>query len=229
MIEDPPLLTLKRNTRRPARDKVDALANASTGVLVDCLGGRGALCQSVKPVNPDASHFAGVALTCDAGPADNLAVFGAIHLAEEGDVIVIATDAFLATAVVGDMVVGMARNNGVHAVVTDGCIRDIEGTIKTGLPCYAAGVTPNSPARNGPGTAGLPITAGGVQVDSGDVIVGDQDGVVVVPYERIDEVLARLEEVLAAEAALDALVSDGLQMPEFASSILEGDRVVWID
>ena len=90
-------------------------------------------------------------------------------------------------------------------------------------------VTPDSPARNGPGTAGLPITAGGVRVDSGDVIVGDQDGVVVVPYERIDEVLARLEEVLAAEAALDALVSDGLQMPEFASSILEGDRVIWID
>jgi len=229
MIEDPPLLTLKRKIRRPAKDKVDTLAKASTGVLVDCLGGRGAFCQSVKPINPDAIHFAGVALTCDAGPADNLAVFGAIHLAEAGDVIVIATDAFMATAVIGDMVVGMARNNGVNAVVTDGCIRDIEGTIKTGLPCYAAGVTPNSPARNGPGTAGFPITVGGVQVNSGDVIVGDRDGVVVVPFERIDEAIARLDEVLVAEAALDASVSQGLKMPEFASSILEGDRITWVD
>ena len=229
MIEDPPLLTLARNTQRPAKEKVETLAKASTGVVVDCLGGRGAMCQSVKPVNPDAARFAGVALTCDAGPADNLAVFGAIHLAKPGDVIVIATDAFMATAVVGDMVVGMARNNGVHAVVTDGCIRDIEGTIKTGLPCYAAGVTPNSPARNGPGTAGLPITAGGVPVSSGDVIIGDRDGVVVVPFDRVDEVAARLDEVLAAEAALDALVLEGLKMPEFASSILEGDRVVWVD
>jgi len=229
MIKDPPLLTLKRNIKRPAKDKINALAKASTGVLVDCLGGRGAMCQSVKPVNPDAAHFAGVALTCDAGPADNLAVFGAIHLAEAGDVIVIATDAFMATAVVGDLVVGMARNNGANAVVTDGCVRDIEGTIKTGLPCYAAGATPNSPARNGPGTAGFSVTVGGVQISSGDAVIGDRDGVVVVPFERIDEVVAKLDEVLKAEADLDAQVLQGLKMPEFASSIIESDRVVWID
>ncbi len=229
MIDDPPVLTLKRKTRRPGKDKVNALAKASTGVLVDCLGGRGALCQSVKAINPDAARFAGVALTCNAGPADNLAVFGAMHVAEEGDVIVIATDAFMATAVVGDMVVGMAGNNGVRAVVTDGCVRDIEGTIATGLPCYAAGVTPNSPARNGPGSVGFPVTVGGVQVTSGDVIIGDRDGVVVVPFERIDDIIDRLDEVLAAEASLDALVADGLKMPEFAASVLKSDRVVWID
>jgi len=76
---------------------------------------------------------------------------------------------------------------------------------------------------------GLPITAGGVSVSSGDLIIGDRDGVVVVPFDRVDEVAARLDEVLAAEAALDALVVEGLKMPEFASSILEGDRVVWVD
>ena len=229
MIKDPPVLTLKRKIQRPAANKIEVLAKASTGVLVDCLGGRGALCQTIKPVNPDAARFAGVALTCDAGPADNLAVFGAMHLAQPGDVIVIATDAFMATAVVGDMVVGMARNNGAHAVVTDGCVRDIDGIIKARLPCYAAGVTPDSPARNGPGSAGFPVTAGGVQVSSGDVIVGDRDGVVVVPFNRIDEVAAAIEEVLAAEASLDALVEDGLKMPEFAASVLESDRVVWVD
>ena len=106
MIEDPPLLTLKRNINRPSKDKVSALSRASTGVLVDCLGGRAALDQSIKPMSPHATSFAGVALTCDAGPADNLAVFGAIHLAEPGDVIIIATDAFMGTAVVGDLVVG---------------------------------------------------------------------------------------------------------------------------
>lgn len=229
MIEDPPQLTLKRNIKRPAKDKIDALAKASTGVLVDCLGGRGAMCQSVKPVNPDAAYFAGVALTCDAGPADNLAVFGAIHLAQVGDVIVIATDAFMTTAVIGDLVVGMAKNNGVNAVVTDGCVRDIEGTIKTDLPCYASGATPNSPARNGPGTAGLSVTVGGVQISSGDAIVGDRDGVVVVPFDRIDEVVAKLDDVLNAEAELDARVEQGLKMPEFASSIIESDRVVWVE
>ena len=91
MIEDSPLLTLKRTTQRPAKDKVDALAKASTCVLVDCLGGRGALCQTVKAINPDEACFAGVALTCDAGPADNLAVFGALHLSEPGDVCLLYT------------------------------------------------------------------------------------------------------------------------------------------
>ena len=229
MIEDPPLLTLKKNITRPTAVQLASLSDASTGVLVDCLGGRGAMCHSVKPVNPDAARFFGVALTCDAGPADNLAVFGALHLAQKGDVIVIASDAFMATAVIGDLVVGMARNNGVKAMVTDGCIRDIQGTIKTGLPCFASGVTPNSPARNGPGTIGLPVTVGGVRVGSGDVISGDADGVVVVPYDRIDEVIARLESVVNAEAALDALVEDGLKMTEFATTVLEGDRIKWID
>ncbi len=229
MIEDPPLLTLKRNINRPSKDKVSALSRASTGVLVDCLGGRAALDQSIKPMSPHATSFAGVALTCDAGPADNLAVFGAIHLAEPGDVIIIATDAFMGTAVVGDLVVGMARNNSVNAVVTDGCVRDIEGIDKTGLPCFAAGVSPDSPARNGPGSAGLPITVAGVRVQSGDIIVGDRDGVVVVPRKRIDEVIAKLDAVLAAEAELDSEVANGLKMAGFADEILKSDRVSWVD
>ena len=108
MIEDPPLLTLKKLLKRPEASQLEALTGASNGMLVDCLGGRGALCQTVKPVNPLAASFTGVALTCDAGPADNLAVFGALHLAQPGDVIVIATDAFMATAVIGDLVVGLS-------------------------------------------------------------------------------------------------------------------------
>ena len=68
-----------------------------------------------------------------------------------------------------------------------------------------------------------------MQVASGDVVVGDRDGVVVVPLDRIDEVIARIDDVLAAEAALDALVENGLKMPEFASSILESKQVAWVE
>lgn len=238
MIEDPPLLTLKKNINRPTDDQVSAIAKASTGVLVDCLGGRGAMCASIKPIDDSGSQahgrICGVALTCDAGPADNLAVFGALHMATSsdthaGDVLVIATDGFQATAVIGDLVLGMAKNNGLSAVVTDGCVRDLAGCLATGLPCYASGVTPNSPARSGPGTAGFPITIGGITVATGDVVFGDADGVVVVPFERIDEVLDRLDDVLTAEATLDRQVAEGLNMPEFAKVILDSDRVIWSD
>ena len=83
------------------------------------------------------------------------------------------------------------------------------------MPCFAVGVTPNSPAREGPGTVGFPIVVAGVAVATGDIVVGDQDGVVVVPFDRIDEVIGGLEKVRAAEAELDAKVKAGLRLPPF--------------
>jgi 4-hydroxy-4-methyl-2-oxoglutarate aldolase len=90
-------------------------------------------------------------------------------------------------------------------------------------------VTPNSPVRNRPGTVGLPVTLGGVPVESGDILVGDLDGVVVVPYARIDAVIAALQEVRKAEAALEAKVQAGLQIPDFIRSLLAGPGVREVD
>ena len=117
----------------------------------------GALDAAVKPIIPSTIDFCGVALPCHAGPADNLAVFAALQVIEPGDVVVAAADGFRGTAVTGDLLLGMARNLGAVAFVTDGCVRDIAGIEAVGLPCFATGVTPNSPARNGPGTVGLPV------------------------------------------------------------------------
>lgn len=223
MIDDPPVLTLKRKFSRPAKKELDVLKGVSTGVVVDCLGGRGGI--AIKPINPDAASFCGVAVTCHAGPADNLAVFGALEISAAGDVIVIATDAFESTAVIGDMVLGMAKNSGVVAMITDGFVRDIDGLCSVGLPCYAAGVTPNSPARNGPGSAGLAVVLADVVINSGDIVVGDRDGVVVIPQDRIPQVLEVLPEVLDAEAALLKEVDAGLQMPAFVEGFLASDNV----
>lgn len=229
MIEDPPLVTIRRNFPRPEKSQIDALSGTATGFVVDCLNGRAALDGAIKPIDPDAVHFCGVAVPCQAGPADNLAAFAALDVIEAGDVIVISTDAYMTTAVIGDLYLGMARNCGASAVVTDGCVRDIVGINEVGLPCFAAGVTPNSPARNGPGTVGLPIVLGGGAVSAGDVILGDLDGVVVVPFARIDDVIASLAVVLEAEAALDARVKGGLKIPEFVSAVLTGGQVREID
>ena len=227
MIDDPPLLTIKAGFQRPSEAQLQAFAGVSTGVVVDCLGGRGAV--PIKPVNSQQTVFSGVALTCDCGPADNFAVFAALKIAQPGDVIAVATGAYRPTAVIGDMVLGMAKNCGVNALVTDGFVRDTDGICAVGLPCFAAGVTPNSPARNGPGSAGLPVVFDDVVINSGDIIVGDADGIVVVPFERIDEVLAALPQVLEAEAALEAKVKGGLQLPDFVTDLLASDQVKIID
>ncbi len=229
MIEDSPLLAMRRDFPRPKPEHVDKLRGVATGVVVDCMDGRGALHHAVKPVTPDATSFTGVAVTCDAGPADNLAVFAAMEICQAGDVIMIATDDFLKTAVIGDMVVGMAANIGAVGMVTDGAVRDVAGICEAGIACFCAAVTPNSPARNGPGTAGLPIVCAGQPVSSGDIVVADPDGVVIVPLDQVEAVLARLPEVLAAEAGLEEKVKAGLKVPDFAKDILTSDRVVWTE
>ena len=228
MIEDPPLLTMRRRFRRPAADRVAAFAGLPTGFVVDALGGRGALDGCIKPIG-DAEAFCGVALPCEAGPADNLAAFGALSIAEPGDVILCGTDGFERTSVAGDLLLGMMKNRGVVAFVTDGFVRDIAGIRAVGLPCFAAGLTPNSPARNGPGTVGLPAVVGGVAVGPGDIVVGDEDGVVVVPNSRIEETIARLANVRAAEAALDVKVKAGLQIPEFLQALIDDRRFREVD
>lgn len=222
MIEDPPLITMRRRFPRPSPAQVDALRGAMTGHLVDAMGGRGGLPHAIKPVIQEQAHFCGVAVTSHPGPADNLATFAALELAQPGDVIVAAADGFTGTAVVGDLLLGMMRNCGVVGFVTDGCVRDIPGIRAVGLPCHAAGVTPNSPVRNRPGSVGLPVTLGGVAIASGDILVGDLDGVVVVPYARIDAVIAALQDVRKAEAALEAKVQAGLKMPDFIRTLLAG-------
>jgi 4-hydroxy-4-methyl-2-oxoglutarate aldolase len=227
MIDDPPLLTIRRRFPRPDPALVEALRGIPTGFAVDAMDGSGALHHRIKPVDP--AGFVGVAVTCDCGPADNLAVFAALDMAGPGDVLVCATGGHEGTAVIGDLVAGMARNRGAVAVVTDGLVRDLVGLRQVGLPVFAAGITPNSPTRQGPGTAGLPVVVGGVRVDAGDVLVGDLDGVVVIPREHLAAVVERLATVREKEAAMDAAVRGGLTMSDAARRLLDSDRVRWVD
>jgi 4-hydroxy-4-methyl-2-oxoglutarate aldolase len=225
MIEDPPLLTIRRNFPRPSDELIAGFSGVPTGNVVDAMGGLGCLDCRIKPLVQSSQVMVGTAVTCYAGPSDGLAVFGALHAARRGDIVVAATDAFTHTAIAGDLLLGMARNRGVAGFVTDGSVRDLAGVLAVGLPVYCAGLTANSAARNGPGTVGLPIVVGGVAVESGDILVGDRDGVVVVPLKQAQAVLAKLADVRAAEASLEAKVKAGLEIPDFVSALINSDRV----
>ncbi|MEK9719773.1 MAG: hypothetical protein VW339_11330 [Quisquiliibacterium sp.] len=215
MIENAPKIRIAPSFRRPTPAQIAGLRDVPTGFVVDALGGGNTMDYRVKPVIAEQGILYGVAITCDAGPADNLAVFASLKHLEPGDVIVAASAGHTGCAVAGDLLLGMARNCGAAGFVTDGCVRDIPGIRGVGLPCFAIGVTPNTPAKEGPGTVGFPIVCAGAAVSTGDIIVGDQDGVVIVPFERIDEAIARLVKVRAAEAELDAKVKAGLRLPPF--------------
>lgn len=229
MIEDAPLLTVKRNFPRPALGLVAQFKGIPLAFICDAMDGAGALDYRIKPVPGLPETFIGTAITCYCGPGDNLAVAGASVMAQAGDVIMAACDGFTGTAVFGDLMVGMMKNRGVAAFVTDGVVRDLADLRRIALPVFARGVTPNSVHKSGPGTAGLPIVIGGAAVSSGDVVIGDADGVVVVPLARAAQVLERITAVKAQELGLLAKVQAGLDAPPFGTALFEQKRVRFVD
>jgi 4-hydroxy-4-methyl-2-oxoglutarate aldolase len=131
--------------------------------------------------------------------------------------------------VIGDIVAMMARNAGCAAIVIDGMARDSEGLISVGVPLFCRGITPNSCVKSGPGRVGLPIVAGGVAIEPGDVLVGDRDGVVCIPQRLLDTVAARVEAIRAAEKRVIAAVTAGLTHSENIAALLKSDRVRYVD
>ena len=228
MIEDPPLLQIRRRFSRPTDAEVDVFRGLQTGYVVDAMNGRGAMDGRIKPVAGSAP-FCGVALTCHAGPADNLAVFGALSIAQRGDVIVCAADSFAETAVTGDLLLGMLAEPRRHRLRNRRLRPRCSRHRRRRPPVLCRGHTPNSPARNGPGTVGLPVVVGGVAVSAGDIVIGDQDGVVIVPGSLIVAAARRLPAIRAAEADLDAKVKAGLQVPGFIQDMIDAGRFSEID
>ncbi|HWL71568.1 MAG TPA: hypothetical protein VNS22_24750 [Geminicoccus sp.] len=225
MIDEAPILTVAKSFERPPAELVEQLSGMLTSQIVDAMGGSGALDWRIKPIVPGQDRFCGVARTSDCGPCDNLALMASIADCQPGDVLVTATAGYEKAAVTGDLTLGMARNQGVVGFVTDGMVRDLEGIRDVGVPCFAKGLVPNSPARSGPGTVDLPIVLGDLVVRSGDVVVGDPDGVVIVPRERLAQVVEALAGVRAAEAETLQKVQGGLTVFPFMAELLASGRV----
>ena len=227
MIEEPPLLTIRENRPRPTAAQIQALSGQPTGFLADAMDGTGAMVPEIKSIAPGVlpSRMCGAVLTCDTGPADNLALLAAITEVVSGDVVVTATGDWRQCAVVGDRMMGMLKNAGAAGFVTDGLVRDIDGLIPLGLPVFCTGLSPNSPHGKGPGSIGEPVLVGGVTVSSGDVLVSDDNGIVIVPFDRIVTVIARLTTIGKLERGLDADIQEGLTVPDSIRDLVESDAV----
>lgn len=148
----------------------------------------------------------GNALTVDVRSGDNLAIHRALDEARPGDVLVVNGHGDMNRALVGDLIGEIMVNVGVAGAVIDGAVRDVQTLSEMGLAVYARASTPAGPFKNGPGTIGAPVAVGGVVVAAGDVIVGDSDGVVVVPRHRVREVADAVDGIGETEAALRARI-----------------------
>lgn len=231
MIEEPPVLTIKKSMRRPNAHQIAAFQGVPTGFVVDALMGGGALASSIQSLLKGnlASTVAGPALTVDCGPADILATLASLNFIQTGDVVISSFAAHQGCAAAGDRVVGMIRNNGAVGFVTDGPVRDSEGIVAVGLPVWCTGLTPASPYTSGPGAVGFAIQIGGQEVETGDMIVADRDGVVVVPFERLDDVIEKLGHIREIELESDEKVANGLKIPDSMVKLLASDKVRYAD
>ena len=234
MIENPPLIQIKKKSSRkkPSQEQIDGFKNIPTGFICDALNGYAALDPSIKPLSipgKKVKQIVGPALTVFSGAADVLGMAIALSEIQPGDIVVNGVSGFQGTAAVGDRIAGMIKNNGGIGLVTDGPMRDLDGIIETGLDCFCTGLNPNSPFNSGPAKIGFPMNIGGTSVSSGDIIVADSDGVTVVPFDKIDEVLKKLDRIIEVESAMDKQVSEGLKISQKALDYLKSDQVVYFD
>ena len=152
---------------------------------------------------------AGAALTIRTRPGDNLVVHKALDIARPGEILVIAAGGGTDRAILGGLMGEYAKRQGIAALVVDGAVRDKSDLDELSPPVFATGINHLGPYKDGPGELRGAVSIGGVAVNDGDIIVGDEDGVAVIPRARAEEIVALAEAKAAAEAAEAAAIRAG--------------------
>ncbi|EMB4337312.1 RraA family protein [Citrobacter freundii] len=151
--------------------------------------------------------FVGFAFPVLVTAGDNAAVIKALDYIEPGDVMMINGAGHIDRALVGEQLTQRFQHAGAHAQVIDGAVRDRKVIESTDFPTFCRGTTPAGPFKNGPGVIGEPVAIGGVVCCAGDIVVGDDDGIIIIPFWRAEAVLLAVEEVSRREAEMTAEVT----------------------
>jgi regulator of RNase E activity RraA len=185
----------------PAKRPSAALLRQYKGVVVAHLSDNMGRLQGAIDFMPmhKGGQMLGVALTVRVPPGDNLMVHKAIDIAQPGDVIVVDAGGEVTTAIIGEIMTTLAAKRKVAGMVIDGAVRDAGALAKSSFPVYARGVTHRGPYKDGPGEINVPISVGGMVVNPGDIIVGDDDGFVAVPQEGAEQLIKMAKKKLAEE------------------------------
>jgi regulator of RNase E activity RraA len=163
-------------------------------------------------------QLSGAAFTVKTRPGDNLMIHKALLMAEPGDVIVVDAGGDLTNALVGEMMLSHAMMIGVTGVVINGAVRDYGWIRASNFPVFAAGITHRGPYKDGPGEINVPISIGGMVIEPGDLIIGDDDGLMCVPFGKTDEIYAQAKVKNEAEARTVANTLAG-----------KLDKKLWVD
>jgi 4-hydroxy-4-methyl-2-oxoglutarate aldolase len=191
-----------------SQELIQQLSEFSTATLHEAMGKYGALPSGIKPVSPE-MKVCGTAVTVHSMPRDNMILHRAIAQAATGDVIIAHVSDFWEAGYWGEIMAVAAQARGIAGLVIDGCVRDADPITALGFPVFARGLCIHGTTKFGDGTLNQPITIGQVTIHPGDVIVGDRDGVVIVPADRLAETITKAQAREDKEAQVMSRLRDG--------------------
>lgn len=190
-------LRIKKNINRPSKELIEGFAGLPVANIADMMNRMFCLDAKIRPMN--AAPLCGPAFTISTRPGDNLLLHKALDMAQPGDILVVAAQGDLSNSIMGELMALWSIKRGLGGFIFDGAIRDI-GTLKNmNIPIYASGITPAGPYKDGPGEINFAVSCGGVVINPGDILVGDEDGVVVIKPEDAPALLKKAQAKNLAE------------------------------
>ncbi len=199
---------------RPDRALIDLFRDAPTAVISDNLDRLAGL-DGLRPFHRK-GHLVGPARTVRTRAGDNMFIHKMLDLVQPGDVVVVAGEGDVSRALVGEIMKTIAEKRGVAGFVIDGAIRDSSAFAASDFPCFARGVNHRGPYKDGPGALDVPVAISGNVVSPGDIVVGDEDGVVTFSAAIAADLAAAVRKQLAKEAEIMASIADGTYKGAYA-------------
>jgi regulator of RNase E activity RraA len=220
---------IHKRRRAVSQDIVQRFSVLAVANVSDSMSRMTAAGSRIRPINSPVVVLAGPALTVKTRLGDNLMVHKAIDMAEPGDVVIVDAGGDLSNAIMGEIMVAIALKRGIAGFVINGAIRDAAEIGASGLAMFAAGITHRGPYKDGPGEINVTVAIDGMVVEPGDLVVGDGDGVLCVPYDEVEDVLAATEAKQKAEKGELAAIADGSNDRSWVDNALTQKGCEFID
>ena len=220
---------IHRRTRKVDDGIVQGFRALPVANVSDSMSRMSAAGARLRPYHAEGTRLAGPALTVKTRPGDNLMVHKAIEMAEAGDVIVVDAGGDLTNAILGDIMVSMSLRKGIAGFVVNGAVRDAAEIRESGIGMYAAGVTHRGPYKSGPGEINVAVAIDGMVVRPGDLVIGDGDGVLCVPFEEAEAILAATRAKHEAELRELAEIQEGTNDRSWVDRTLDALGCEYVD